>query len=104
MNRSHHLLTFFLSSVFFISSSVTAQNINAKGTLVSFCRTPAAVMAGSGPKFLSETTIFSCDNGQRGTLNELLGKGWHLHSLLPSLAEDPRTASIFTLAVLTKPN
>lgn len=79
-----------------------AQSIGSQNSLITFCRTPVSVMSGSGAKSLSDSTIFVCDNGQRGTLNELLGKGWRLHSLIPSLAEDPRTASIFTLAVLTK--
>lgn len=79
-----------------------AQSMGSQNSLITFCRTPASVMSGSGAKSLSDSTIFICDNGQKGTLNELLGKGWRLHSLIPSLAEDPRTASIFTLAVLTK--
>ena len=97
LESNSHMKLKHLAILFAVALSAPAIASEA-----TFCRSPVSKMLDAGSGRLNDKTVFTCDNGGKGTLSSLLKGGYTLSQMHLNVAEDVRAASTFTLILLTK--
>lgn len=98
MNKLLFSCLALISAPLFAQQSVPGQK--TEGT---FCRTPVMSLDASPvASIITDKTVFSCDNGIKGSLPDLVSKGWKVSTLIPNVAYDPKLSSSFTLTFITR--
>lgn len=91
---------YFKISIFVAIISLASLSAVAKD--VTICRSPTTgATQSSGPARLNDKTVFTCDNGMKGTIRDSYKLGWRVIQLT-DMEDDPTKPTKFTLILLEK--